>query len=164
MIRSHIRLASVLLVAGIALSISPETTAAADNTSYYTPVACNSQPFFSANTCDLCYEEKTLIPVGAQLVGLYDTWINNNTTQQRVYEDEQTIKPTMIAIAGSGTKWTNSVTDPLKMWEFTQGITWTNTGTTTPRRVAVVASGVQTRFIQQRAGTTITLDSTDRKK
>jgi hypothetical protein len=70
----------------------------------------------------------------------------------------------MIAIAGSGTKWTNSVADPLKMWEFTQAINWTNTGTTTPRRVAEIASGVQTRFIQQRAGTTISLDSTDRKK
>lgn len=70
----------------------------------------------------------------------------------------------MIAIAGSGTKWTPSVADPLKMWEFTQGITWTNTGTTTPRRVAVVASGVQTRFIQQRAGTTITLTSTDKQR
>ena len=87
-----------------------------------------------------------------------------NPTPQRVYEDEQTLKPTMIAIAGSGTKWTPSIADPLKMWELTSNIVWTTTSTTTPRRVAVVASGVQTRFIQQRSGTTITLTSTDKQR
>ena len=70
----------------------------------------------------------------------------------------------MIAIVGSGTTWTNSITDPLKMWEFTSGITWTNTGSSPVRRVASVASGIETRFIQQRDGTTITLTSTDKKK
>ena len=54
------RLVSGLSIGVAALMFAPESLSAASN---YSPVACGSQTFFAANSCDLCYEEKTLIPV-----------------------------------------------------------------------------------------------------
>jgi hypothetical protein len=52
------------------LCLSSQVSAAEGATvaSPYTPVSCTSQPFYGANTCDLCFEEKTALPPGTELV------------------------------------------------------------------------------------------------
>lgn len=52
------------------LCLSAHVSAAEVTTpvSPYTSVSCASQGFYGANTCDLCFEEKTILPPGAQLV------------------------------------------------------------------------------------------------
>jgi hypothetical protein len=62
----------------------------------YTAVSCASQPFYTANTCDLCFEEKMILPPGAALVGLSDTWINRSGSDQIMYKDEQLLRPELI--------------------------------------------------------------------
>ncbi len=128
----------------------------------YSPVECTSQSFFQSNTCDLCFEEKTLIPPGAEIRWLFDTWTNKTTQEHRVYEDEQTIKPTMINLWWSGTKWIASRPNPNDMWEFTPEVQWTNTGAN-GRKVTAVTQWKSMKFIQQKSTDFYTLQTSDKK-
>ncbi|MFZ2256105.1 MAG: hypothetical protein WAW59_01035 [Patescibacteria group bacterium] len=80
-----------------------------------------------------------------------------------VYEDEQTERPIMINLGGSGTKWTYSSSDIFSMWEFTPEIPWTTSGAT-DRKVVKIEKDQSLKFVQQKKDAYILLETTDKKK
>ena len=68
----------------------------------------------------------------------------------------------MINLGGTNTKWTYSSTDVMSMWQLTSEIPWTTTGVTN-RKVVTIEKDESLKFVQQKEGAYIMLESTDKK-
>lgn len=84
--------------------------------SAYTTVKCDTDPVFSANSCNQCFIDKDRAE-GSYLWLLKDEWINNSTSDKILYKAEQDM-PKMINLSPSLVQWKQEPS-PDKFWEFT---------------------------------------------
>ena len=78
-------------------------------------IECSTDPAFAQNSCSQCFtgwEKKS----GDHIGFLSDEWINENTTDQILYKEEQSF-PEMVDLAGADVIWSQTP-DSEGFWEY----------------------------------------------
>lgn len=83
--------------------------------SAYTEVKCDTDPVFSANSCNQCFTDKDRAE-GSYLGKLKDEWINSSTSDKILYKIEQEM-PKMINLSPSLVQWKQEPSWD-DFWEF----------------------------------------------
>ena len=89
----------------------------------YKEVSCDSDPVFSSNSCNQCFDGGS-VGAGEKISGLYDNWTNANPGEQIIYKDEQTF-PQLINVGGENTSWVQNPNSPDAFWRFADEVLWT---------------------------------------
>lgn len=100
----------ILLAALLAVAIVSPTFA-------YEEIECNSDPVFSANSCNQCFKgwEKS---AGWDPEGfLFDEWVNSSSTDMIVYKEIQE-DPRLVNLSPDLTQW-SQVPSSQGFWEYT---------------------------------------------
>lgn len=85
--------------------------------SAYNTVKCDSDPVFSANSCNQCFVDSTARWEGSTIGFLKDDWINSSKYDKLMYKEEQEM-PKMINLAPSTVSWEQKPTKA-GFWEYT---------------------------------------------
>lgn len=144
---------SSLLVGVILLSLAPMSLARAAD---YPSVACESAPYFSANSCNECFNGGEY-PAGAKLESLYDTWTNPNTSEQVAKQQEQKY-PFLVNLGGPATVWSSNPAEPTEFWQYTQDILWAGP---VDAQEFTLDPGKEVRLFQSNLGAHWLLEKTD---
>ncbi len=144
------------LIASTASAATGSVTATSTSLGEYQTVSCDSNPLFSQNSCNQCFQGGT-VKTGERLTGIFDNWINETSGVVTAYEDEQT-HPTMMSIGTS--KWVATPADEANLWIHSSDVTWTPAGS---RKSFLLTAGQKIRFWESDLGAGYTLESTSQK-
>lgn len=86
-------------------------------TAAYTEVWCDTNPSFSENTCNQCFDwgEKW---AGEAFGFLSDVFANKTANQKLIYKEEQTM-PALVNLGGDKSSWSQTPSGE-DFWEYTQ--------------------------------------------
>ncbi|MDD2892139.1 MAG: hypothetical protein PHQ95_04185 [Candidatus Gracilibacteria bacterium] len=143
------------LVGIILLFVTTQAFAAVGD---YTETACTAE-YFTINNCNLCFEG-TSLSVGDKIDGLYDTWTNNNSTEQLIYKDEQML-PEMVPLS-PGTVFTANPLDSTAFWKYGNQVIWTDSVIKAGSQEFMLDAGKSVKFLEADIGASYTLASTDK--
>ncbi len=133
----------------------------------YAEVSCTSQAFFTANSCNQCFDGKGIKEKERAGGGnMYDVFANPNAAggaQYVLYEDEHIQSVAGISIVnlgGAGTQWSSTGAE----WKISKEIMFvTDSGGTNPnRKVYFVAPGQKVKVTESVLGAGYQLISSDK--
>lgn len=146
-----------IVVPGIMFIASVTTAFAAVGD--YKETAC-TQAYFTANSCDQCFTGND-IAAGDQIAGLYDSWINKNTTEQIAYKDEQTW-PEVVGLT-AGTTFSANPIDANTFWKYGSAVIWADSTTGSGKQEFMLEAGKTVKFMEADLGASYVLNATDGK-
>jgi hypothetical protein len=111
----------------------------------YKKIECSTQSFFSANSCNECFEGGN-IALNKPVSGLYDSWTNLNKTEQMFYDTEQKY-PQIISLGSTETTFKLSPEKDSEFWKFLPNDTWTNSPGQTTKKEFVLPPGKRITFL-----------------
>ncbi len=136
---------------------TPTVASAGSSLGEYKSVSCSSNPSFSVNSCNQCFESS--VKVGVRLTGIFDNWTNPTTDALIAYKDEQK-NPNLIKFGNS--IWTSTPADDTKVWKYSNEAQWISSGTGT-RSQFILSPSSKIKFLEADFGAGFTLDKTDKK-
>ncbi len=136
---------------------TPTVASAGSALGEYKSVSCSSNPTYSVNSCDQCFESTT--KVGVRLTGIFDNWTNPTTNALVAYKDEQKT-PNLVKFGNS--TWTSTPTEDSKVWKYASDVVWVSSGTGS-RTQYVLSPSSKIKFFEADFGAGFTLDKTDKK-
>lgn len=141
------------------LNAAPTVAASAGSSlGEYKSVACSTNPAFTTNSCNQCFEGGA-VKVGESINGMFDNWANNTTSMLIAYKDEQKL-PNMVSF---GSTWSNSPTDLAKFWKNSADISWVSLGGSGGRLQTILNPGQKVKFYEAEFGANYKLEKSDKK-
>ena len=127
----------------------------------YKEIPCTSQAFFSANSCNQCFEGGK-VTVGQKITGLRDTWTNGTKNELIAYKDEQ-VYPEVVSLGGAGTSWVANPSNPSLYWKYGTDVIWVSSLTGSGKQEYSLDTGKTITFMESDFGASYALDKTDSK-
>jgi hypothetical protein len=121
-------------------------------------VSCTTNPAFATNSCDQCFDGGS-VKVGETITGLFDNWLNNTTTIQVAYREEQKY-PNMVRFGN--TTWTQNPPDETKFWKYPSDIVWVQAGSGWKNQY-ILPAGQSVKFMEADIGAGFKLERTDKR-
>lgn len=140
---------------------SPEVMVPTWTVSNYEKVDCDKD-FFIQNACNECFAGWNK-NIGEKITSLNDSWTNPNTTEQIIYNDEQTF-PELVNLWGDNTKWLTSPEDNTKFWKYSQELIWNDSKTGSGRQEYLLEWWKTINVFESDLWATYTVDSTDKNQ
>ncbi len=128
----------------------------------YQEIACDKD-YFTQNVCNQCFDWSKKA-ISEKISTLADTWINQNSTEQVFYKDEQ-INPEFINLGWNNTVWVTNPTDPNKFWKFANEIIWIDSDTPwTNKQEFVLGWNKSIKFQESDLWASYAMSSTDKQE